>query len=271
MLDQIRSLSMRIPITFLLLATLFQACEDPFDYHPWEVDIPGDERDLNYQEISKIQQSIGLDTTTYNFAVFGDPHYYYTDTRNILEHIANDPSIRFVIVVGDITDQALMDEFVQYAEMMEESGIPHITLIGNHDHLANGRTIFEEMFGPRNMMFTVGGVRFVLFDNNEFESSVAVDYPWLYTSLSQAFDGQTIVFMHVPPVSDQLEGLPRQELENVMQATRPDDVYMGHIHRYRVGVFPDGTRWTTSAFPPRRSYLKVFVTPDTTYHQKVEL
>lgn len=93
-------------LTFLLLCAfmLLQACEDPFDYHPWEIDIPDDKTNLNAKHIIQLQNLIGTDTTSFNFAVVGDPHFYYDFTEDVLDHIVDDPSIRFVIVNGDLTD-----------------------------------------------------------------------------------------------------------------------------------------------------------------------
>lgn len=164
-----------------------------------------------------------------------------------------------------------MDEFAMYTEAMSESTSPYISVIGNHDHLANGRQIYEEMFGSRNFVFHLGGIRFIIFDNTEVESDIEVDYPWLDTKLSESYDGQTLVFMHIQPTDGQMTGTPLEKLETIMASRRPNDVYMGHLHSYDSQIFPGGTRWTTAPWPRRMSYLKVFVTPDTTYHQLIEI
>ena len=232
--------------------------------------MPDDRTNLNAQFISEIQTVIGIDTTSYNFAVIADPHFYYDFTKDVLDRIKEDPTIRFVIVNGDLTDQAQMEEFQLYSEVMMESGLPFISVIGNHDHLANGRQTYQEMFGERNFAFTIGGVRYILFDNTEFESEITVDYPWLEAKLNEPFSGQTLVFMHIHPTDGQMTGQPLHTLETIMANNKPDDVYMGHLHKYDSRRFPDGTRWTTAPWPRRMGYLKVFVTPDTSFHQLIE-
>jgi hypothetical protein len=266
----LRARSIRAVILVGLLSCL-SACEDVFVMNPWEVDVPEDLRDMNAAAISDLQADLGSQVGTFTFAVVSDPHFYYDDLNDVLQHINADGLSRFIVVAGDLTDQALTHEFTWYARMVVESSKPVISLIGNHDHLANGRFIYERMFGPRNHVFHAGGVRFMLFDNVEFESEVPVDHAWLRHALNEPFDGRTFVFMHLQPSDVQLEGPPLATLDAIMDQYRPAGVFMGNMHVYAQGLFSGGTTWTTAPWPPRREYLRVTIRPDTILHERVFL
>jgi hypothetical protein len=75
--------------------------------------------------------------------------------------------------------------------------------------------------------------------------------------------------MHIHPTDVQLQGAPLEALNTVMEARRPDAVFMGQRHGYGTGVFPGGTPWTTVEWPRDREYLVVQVLPDTIIHQRV--
>jgi Icc protein len=252
-----------------LFCLVLVGCEDVFIQHPWEVEVPDDLRDLNTPAILDVQASLANDT--FSFAVIGDPHFYYDDLDDAFDHINADGITQFTVVAGDLTDQALTQEFTWYARVTLDHFKPVVSLIGNHDHLANGRLIYERMFGPRNRVFHAGGVRFVLFDNVEIESDVPVDHAWLDAVLGEPFAGRTILFMHIYPSDVQLVGQPLEMLNGIMETHRPDAVIMGHLHGFAQGTFPGGTLWTTAPWPRRREYLRVDVRPDTILYERIHL
>ncbi len=254
-----------LPLFTLLLA----GCEDPFQYGPWEAEVEDDHRALNAAAINTIQQRLAADSLGYTFAVVGDPQGYYGDTHDVLDHAERRGDLAFAVVMGDLTDQGLTKEFTWYADLFVGRALPVVSLIGNHDHLGNGRSIYELMFGPRNAVFQAGGARFVLFDNVEYESEVPVDHAWLDAQLAEPFNGPTVVCMHIHPTDVQLQGAPLESLNAVMEARRPDAVFMGHGHGYDTGVFPGGTPWATVEWLRDREYLVVQVLPDTIIHQRV--
>ncbi|HRH71034.1 MAG TPA: metallophosphoesterase [Flavobacteriales bacterium] len=248
---------------------MLTSCEDVFVEQPWEVDVPDDLRDLNAAAIIELQNSLTDANSSFSFAVVGDPHFYYDDLDDVLDHINGDGTTRFTLVAGDLSDQALTQEFTWYARIATTYDKPVVSLIGNHDHLANGRLIYERMFGPRDQVFVAGGVRFVLFDNVELESEVPVDHDWLAAALAAPFAGQTVVFMHIQPTDLQLQGQPGAVLNSIMESHRPAAVFMGHLHGYSHDTFSGGTPWTTAPWPRSREYLRVTVDPDTVVHERI--
>jgi len=60
--------------------------------------------------------------------------YYLTDRlTNIVESINNNPQIKFVVVLGDISDTAEYSEFLKAREILNMLRVPYIPVIGNHD------------------------------------------------------------------------------------------------------------------------------------------
>jgi 3',5'-cyclic-AMP phosphodiesterase len=263
--------SSRLAAALVLFALCCAACNDPFDLQPWELDVPREYTQLNETAIAEIQQALAGSDTSFSFAVVGDPQSYYAETDEVLDHVEAAGDLRFAVLVGDLSDQGLQEEFTWYANVLEEFGPPSISLIGNHDHLGNARSIYEAMFGPRNQVFHAGGTRFVLFDNVAWESRIPIDFAWLEAQLAAPFSGPTIVFMHIHPTDVQLAGAASDSLDRAISAHQPTAVFMGHLHSYATGFFSVGTPWTTAPWPRKRGYLRVTVRPDTVYHQLVEL
>ncbi len=255
-------------VASLVLLLAFASCNDVFEFEPWDAEIPGDKRDLNARNIQTIRQALD---SSYSFAITGDPHFYYDELQDVLDDIRSRGNASFIVVNGDLTDQGLTQEFNWYSDVMIDNEMPFISVVGNHDHLANGRQIYETMFGERNLVYVLGGTRFVQFDNVEFESEFSVDYDWLDNVLATPFDGQTIVLMHIQPTDVQLDGAPLARLNTIMNDRKPDVVFMGHLHSFGTDRFPGGTVWATAPWPRRLEYLEVTVTPDTVIHELIVL
>ncbi|MCB0794227.1 MAG: metallophosphoesterase [Flavobacteriales bacterium] len=257
------------PVLFVIALSM-AGCSDPFDLHPWEVDVPAELKALHATTIPRIQGAVdGLDT--FRFAVVGDPQLYYEELDEILDAVEAKGDIRFVIVAGDLTDQGLAQEFIWYAEVAHGRSIPVLSIIGNHDHLGSGRVIFEHLFGPRDFTFQAGGVRFICFDNVEFENELPVQYDELERQLEVPFQGPTIFLAHIFPGDVQLNGPPGQRFEEIMLSHPVNAAFMGHLHGYAVGTLPGGTPWATAPWVRGDAFLEVSVRPDTVTHRLISL
>ena len=254
----------------LFIAIAFAGCADTFDHHPWEVDVPEDQEQLHTAAILAVQEAIGNDST-FRFAVVGDPQLYYGELDEVMDAVEARNDLRFALVVGDLTDQGLSQEFQWYCDVAYDRDLPVISLIGNHDHQGSGRLIYERMFGARDFSFTAGGARFVCFDNVEFENEIPVRYDWLSAQLEQPFAGPTVVFMHIHPTDVQLAGAPLAQLQAILLAHPVEAAFMGHLHGYTTSVFPGGTPWATAPWVRADAYLEVEVRPDTVIHQLVRI
>jgi PKD repeat protein/predicted phosphohydrolase len=60
--------------------------------------------------------------------------YYLTDRlTKVVESINNNPQIKFVVVLGDISDTAEYSEFLKAREILNMLTVPYIPVLGNHD------------------------------------------------------------------------------------------------------------------------------------------
>jgi parallel beta-helix repeat protein len=67
------------------------------------------------------------------FSVAGEDYYLTERLTKIVESINKDPRIRFVTVLGDISDSAEPSEFLKARRILNGLTAPYIPLIGNHD------------------------------------------------------------------------------------------------------------------------------------------
>lgn len=74
------------------------------------------------------------------------------------------------ICLGDLVHED-MDLLSDYATSMGTLGFPTYNVMGNHDYKTSaadddaGAVPFEDLFGPRNYSFNIGGIHFVVLDN----------------------------------------------------------------------------------------------------------
>src|SRR5688572_6038265 len=136
---------------FIFVAT---ACS-LFEYHPYEIRVPEDERNWNAQSIRRIQQTVYTDDTI-TFLHMGDTQRFYDEVEDFVKS-ANRLDADFVLLAGDITDFGLNDEFHWVHDIMKDLKKPYVAVIGNHDLSGNGEAVFKERYGPLDAAFTVNG------------------------------------------------------------------------------------------------------------------
>ncbi len=243
-------------VAFLLL--LGTGCNKVFDLSPYDALPAEDLRGLNAQHSGEIRAALAGNTGPLTFALTSDPHYHYSDLSDIVAHINADPSVAFTVVPGDLTDQGLLGEFEAFARVAEGLDRPWLALIGNHDHLGNGRSIFETMFGPRNQVLDVAGYRFILFDDTVWESGMPPDLDRLEQALESKGSHVPVVITHIPPFTDQLVGVLEQQLTALLVDAEVPLFIHGHLHRFNDHEpYSDGVRYLCVPWPEDRSYAKV--------------
>jgi len=154
------------------------------------------------------------------FVMFSDVHENYDEMSGAIASINNLPDISFILCGGDVTNSGLSREFEWYAEIMKESHYPLITVIGNHDCMANGLTIFNRMFGPPNISWRVGRYKFILFNRVIWENhNRSPDYEWLREEVNDT-SSINILASHVPPQSEDIGSLHRIIYDQIVDSTK---------------------------------------------------
>jgi 3',5'-cyclic AMP phosphodiesterase CpdA len=118
--------------------------------------------------------------------------------QDIHRKINLDPSIRFLLGAGDLTERGHVDELSRYQEELRTLSVPYYTTLGNHE-LGENPTLFHDWFGRGNFHFGFRGVEFTLLDS----ASATIDpmvYDWLDGWLSAGSDRVHLVAMHIPPL-----------------------------------------------------------------------
>ncbi len=179
---------------FLLSSALFVACGER--YSPWESDPPSNLKNLTAEQLSALneQPEQGFPFT---IAVMGDPQGTPKDLQRVIDAINRRDDVKFIMVLGDLTDYGLLHEYVWAGEALKRSRVPFLTVVGNHDAIAHGKKIYREMFGTYDYTFDYAGLKFVMWNNNQFEFG-ETDFSWLERNT----DSRSIVNSHVPPVVD---------------------------------------------------------------------
>lgn len=247
-----------LPGVFLLMSLV--SCRQ-FEFHPNEV--RPDEKDLNRKNIDRIE-SINAQTD-FNFILLGDTQRHYEDLEDFVRHVNGIDSIAFVLLAGDLVDFGLSKEYNWIVDELKKLRIPFVSVIGNHDLLANGGKIFRDMFGPDNFSFSYGKTKFICINTNSREydyNGHVPDIEWLKKELQNDSGYDNIfVLSHVPPFSvdfDRDLELPYAEALAAQPKTRIS--LHGHEHHYNLSYpYPGGIPYLVAAAANRRSYVTISV------------
>jgi len=199
------------------------------EYSPYDADIKTSI--YNTTRAKELSKSI-FQADTLKFAVFSDSHDDYDKLADIINKINLQPDLRFVVCVGDVTNAGLSQEYAWYLDVVEHCKYPIFTVIGNHDYRSNGYVIFNKVFGTPNMSFVVGSYKFVMFDDIIWENNnKSPKYEWLKQEMADS-TYKKIVLAHIPPWSDQMEGLNKLVFDQIVTAQNTILCIYGHDHQF---------------------------------------
>jgi 3',5'-cyclic-AMP phosphodiesterase len=222
-------------ILMILLTVLSVACSNLIEYSPYDADVS--ERNLNISEMSRISSDAQSLTDTFKFALFSDIHENYDDMSDAINSINKLNGLQFVACCGDITNSGLAQEFEWYTDVAAESLYPLITVIGNHDYLSNGYSIYTKLFGEPNMSFTVNKYKFILFDDIIWENNnKEPDYGWLSNELADS-NYYHVIMSHIPPYSDEMKGINGLAYDKIVDSTNTILCLHGHCHCFNELTF----------------------------------
>ncbi|MGQ0680023.1 MAG: metallophosphoesterase family protein [Actinomycetota bacterium] len=207
--------------------------------------------------------------TLARFGILGDPHVGLADAAvaRALEQMAQEKA-DFVVAIGDVTQSGLQEEFSRARKLFDESPIPVVPTLGNHDLWVRneletpGLEKFRSEFSVEpNAVHEQNGARMVVIDSTNPEVSPFPPYDtmggeflddpphtvpggifseqtrtWL-ASLEKA--GPTFLALHHPPfpyfgMPPLIFGLDEQNTEilsEVAQRLNVQAILAGHTHR----------------------------------------
>ncbi|MBF8964463.1 metallophosphoesterase [Pontibacter sp. FD36] len=256
-------------ICYLLLTlslALLSSCEELFEYHPNQIILNDDERDLTALNLARLQNQQPGDTL--HLLVMGDTQRFYDAASAFVDAANTFPHIDFVIHQGDISDFGMSQEFRWVHDIMKRLKWPYLTVIGNHDMLGNGRKVYQQMYGGFNYTFDYGHTRFVFIDTNSLEynyNGKVPDIDWLSKQLvHQEGDSweQAIAVSHIPPYDDDFDtALERAFHKTLKESERVQLSLHGHIHGFRADFrYDEEVLYLATSTVKKRefTYLKVW-------------
>lgn len=176
-------------------------------------------------------------TEGFRFVVYADVQDKIGEVQDIYDAMKRDPSIRFGLISGDLTEQGARDELIRFQQEMKSLPFPCFASMGNHE-LGNGETTFHELFGRSNLSFAFKGSHFTLLDSASATIAPQV-YPQLNGWLDAGRDALHMVIMHIPPldVSGVRNGAfaSRAEAHKLLTTLANAGVDMtiyGHVHTF---------------------------------------
>jgi len=242
----------------LLISVCFLPLFGCFEYSPNQIILDDSEKNLTARNIQKISQRAPTDTLTVAF--MGDSQRWYDETEDFVRHVNQFNDVDFVLHGGDISDFGLVKEFRWVNEILSELKAPYLTVVGNHDLLANGRKVYTEMFGDYNYAFDYGDFRFIILDTNsrEYEFSGRVpDLEWLQQMLDENTENRSvIVASHIPPWDGDFDPNLQQSYAGIL-ANDSNVVLSLHAHKHSFldqEYYNDGVRYFVTTSMQKEGY-----------------
>ncbi len=227
--------------------------------------------ELNYSSVRRIERTKGKDP--FSFAVIGDPRTSQTVFGKIIEQINRDKDLKFVILLGDITQKSRFEEYMLFLKKLSKLQKPVLVIPGNHDIHGAGRVWFYRLFGPFYFSLKTEKAYFILMDTSEKRHLFPFEVRWLEAKLkeSQKYTYR-FVFMHIPPY-DPREGKRKigHSLKNPQDAEtllslfskyKVTAIFCSHIHTFISGNWDSIPFYITGGAGcdkrgPNPHYLKV--------------
>lgn len=245
----------------LLITSAFISCKQVFEYSPNEVRLPESYRNLNAAAVKRIQALPAKDTSS--FILIGDSQRFYEELDDFVAHINTVSGISFVALAGDITDFGLQKEAVWVHDRLKRMRIPYVAIIGNHDMLANGRLLYQEMYGAEDFSFDWAATRFIGLNTNSNEvgnNGLVPNLSWLKAQMkSTESTTHTLVISHMPPFDDGFDDKLEQGYAGIL-AQQPGVRLSLHGHQHfsaRRHPYNDGVEYITTASMNKRSYFVI--------------
>jgi 3',5'-cyclic-AMP phosphodiesterase len=175
--------------------------------------------------------------TTFRFAAMADIQNAMDRVDEIFAHISARDDLRFVMFMGDLTEEASTEEYELFERQIETLDIPFYGTIGNHE-LWDDPDRWRERFGRYNVHFRFKDVAFTFVDSGNGSIDPVV-YDWLDSWLEDNRDRVHVFGTHYPAIdpigvrSGSFRSRPEAaRLLAMLAGGNVDLTLYGHIHSY---------------------------------------
>jgi Icc protein len=108
------------------------------------------------------------------------------------------PGVRFVVGMGDISENAERWEYDLFEFQLRELAVPFYTTLGNHDTYSPGFAFFERL-GRASFQFEFKGAMFTFADSGDAAIDPLVEQQ-LEGWLANGLDRTNVFLTHIPPI-----------------------------------------------------------------------
>lgn len=257
---------MKKKLLYFLVCIIFviTSCNE-LEYSPNQKFDKDSPRNLNAKNLDRLYSNESLADTndTVRFILTGDTQRSYDQAVDLIAVANKFQKLDFVLLNGDISDFGLLKEMKTITKIYEQLKVPYITIIGNHDLIANGSAVYQRMFGELNFSFVYKNVKFICHDANSREykfNGKIPDLDWLGKELQTPNDVTGIVGVsHIPPRSADFDPSLKLSYENLLNST-PKFIVSLHSHENTNDIYyplPGGVPFIVSNAVTNRQFLYV--------------
>lgn len=186
----------------------------------------------------------------FRFALVTDIHMNkdsmaYNDLKRTVDQINKTPSIRFVLVAGDLTEEGDRESLLKVKNLLDKLVVKYYVVAGNHETKwsESGATDFAHIFGYDRFKFDFNGYRFLGFNTGPIirmmDGHIAPqDITWLRHEFSTAkSDTPFILVTHYPLQSGDVDNW--YEVTDLARKYKVKVILGGHYHSNKL-LFYDG-------------------------------
>jgi len=173
----------------------------------------------------------------YSFIVLADIHIENGNAwgfENMADIIAGNSEIKFIAVLGDITQSGYAEDLEKFREIAGTFNVPCYPVIGNHDIYFGNWSVWNEIIGSTSYRVDAADTTLFILDSaNSFFGRQQLD--WLEKEISKT-DGRVFIFTHSPlfvtgPAEmQQMTDLRERARIVSMLRGKCDIIFSGHSH-----------------------------------------
>ncbi|GAB3583931.1 metallophosphoesterase family protein [Hymenobacter daeguensis] len=239
---------------------LFSGCE-LIEFSPNQTSTPAAYSDLTAKNLAALARQPLPPGDTLRFVFTGDSQRFYDQAGDLVASVNQQPGISFLVVAGDISDFGLGREMWWIHDKLSKLRVPYVTVVGNHDHAANGREVYQQVFGPLDYAFRYAGTQFIMLNTNgreyRFDGTVP-NINWLQQQLADTVGVQRqVVINHVPPMDEDFDRqLEQPYVQSLKAAPRVALALNGHRHDFSISQpYGEGLTLINSYSFEKRRYV----------------
>jgi 3',5'-cyclic AMP phosphodiesterase CpdA len=245
-------------IILFFCSIILIACSD-LEYSPNQSFDKKSPTNLNFENFLKLQQASSDDTI--RFIIFGDTQKSQKELDIFIDEVNQMKGVDMVFLAGDISEFGLLQESKWVAKELKKLNVPFFGVIGNHDIIANGRAVFQRMFGELNYSFDYQGIRFIAHDTNGREYKFNGKVPnidWINKQLEGANDLNGIIgISHIRPQTSDFDPKLNDDYITTFNSS-PKILASFHAHEHNFGKYTpieEGTPFLVTTAVGERGFV----------------